>query len=75
MTDYELQVLRANILGGMDAYVRETVQNEDNFDYWLMYGVPDEADEEMLMECAERVDNFNQIAHAFAWVLKLGAVQ
>ena len=71
MTNNEIKVLRANLLGGMDAYVREMVQDEDNFDYWLMYGVPDGSDEDDLMEIAESEDNFNQISHAFAWVLKL----
>ena len=65
MSKAELITLRANILGGMDSYVREVVDKEDVLDYWLMEGVPDEASEEMLMEIAEDRDEFIRISKVF----------
>lgn len=65
MSKTELVTLRANILGGMDSYVREVVDKEDVLDYWLMEGVPDEASEEMLMEIAEDRDEFIRISKVF----------
>lgn len=70
MSEKELVVLRANILGGMDAYIRETVQDEDNFEYWLAVGVPDESIEEYLMEIAENEAEFTRIAVEFGRVCK-----
>ena len=66
MTKNEIQVLRANLLGGMDAYVREVVDDEDYFMEWLMLGVPDGADEDELMEIAGDEDDFNRIARVFS---------
>lgn len=53
MTDNEIRVLKANILGGMDTYIREVVGDDDVTEWWNTYGVPDEATEADLMECAE----------------------
>ena len=65
MTKNEIQVLRANLLGGMDAYVREVVDDEDYFMEWLMLGVPDGANEEELMEIAGDEEEFNRISAYF----------
>ena len=48
MSKNELYVLRANLLGGMDAYVREHLDDEEYFMEWLEMGVPDDADENTL---------------------------
>ena len=65
MTKNEIQVLRANLLGGMDAYVREMVDDEDYFMEWLEMGVPDDADEDTLMEIAGDEEEFNRISAYF----------
>jgi len=69
MTKNEIQVLRANLLGGMDAYVREVVDDEDYFMEWLMLGVPDGADEEELMEIAGDEADFNRICKVFSHLI------
>ena len=71
MTKNEIQVLRANLLGGMDAYAREMVDDEDYFMEWLELGVPDGADEDMLMEIAGDEEEFNRIATEFASLLNI----
>lgn len=65
MTKNEIQVLRANLLGGMDAYVREYLDDEEYLMNWLTYGVPDDADEETLMEIARDEEEFNRISVYF----------
>lgn len=69
MTKNEKNVLKANILGGMDAYIREVVGDEEYFMSWLAYGVPDEADEAELMEIAENEKEFNRIAKVFSNII------
>lgn len=54
-------ILKANILGGLDSYIRDNIEDEDLFDMWLTYGVPDECDEQLLMEIAEDEDEFRRI--------------
>lgn len=65
MTKNEIQVLRANLLGGMDAYMRAVIDDEEYIMSWLAYGVPDEASEEDLMEIAGDEEEFNRISAYF----------
>ena len=69
MSKAELITLRANILGGMDSYVREVIDDEDIFDYWLAEGVPDECPEDLLMEIAEDEHEFNRICYVFSKIV------
>ena len=63
-------LLRANILGGMNAYIREVV-GDDNVAYrWLTFCLPDCCDEETLMEIAENDKEFRRIAKEFAFCLQ-----
>ena len=66
MIKNEIQVLRANLLGGMDAYVREHLDDENYLMGWLELGVPDGADEEELMEIAGDEEDFNRIVCVFS---------
>ena len=67
----EIKTLRMNIMGGMNAYVLETVEDEDILNYWQTYGFPDEVTEEMLAEYAEDDELWLEIVHAFADVLRM----
>jgi hypothetical protein len=69
MSKNELYVLRANLLGGMDAYVREVIDDEDWLMAWLELGVPDGANEAELMEIAEDEADFNRICRVFADII------
>ena len=62
-------LLKANLLGGMDAYIRDVVGDEDIFMRWLMVGVPDGSTEEDLMEIAEDEEEFNRIAEVFSNII------
>jgi len=67
----ELKTLRANIMGGMNAYVLTTVEDEDILNYWWTYGLPDEVNEDMLMEYAEDDNLWLDVIHAFAKILRM----
>ena len=54
-------LLKMNLLGGMDTYVREVIGDDDITDVWNMYGVPDECDEDTLREIAEDDSKFTRI--------------
>lgn len=71
MTKNEIQVLRANLLGGMDTYIRQVTVAEQILMYWFEEGVPDDADEDTLMEIAEDVDEFERICGVFSHALNL----
>jgi len=58
-------VLRANILGGMNSYILECIDDENIHMTWLTGGIPDGADEDELMEIAEDKAEFERIAYLF----------
>lgn len=62
--------LRAKLMREMDTYIRENVDDEDLFMYWLQDGVPDEADDEMLLELAEIESCWMNVINAFAFISK-----
>lgn len=49
----EKKILRMNLLGGMNYYIIEHIQDEEDFETWITYGVPDQATEEDLETIAE----------------------
>jgi hypothetical protein len=50
----EKTILRMNLLGGMNAYILDNVDDEEIIvDDWFAYGVPDEATEDDLQTIAE----------------------
>jgi hypothetical protein len=61
MTKDELTLLRANILGGINEYIRETMESDEQWIFWVTYGLPDECDEETLMEIAEDGKDFYKL--------------
>jgi len=65
----EAKILRANLLGGMDSYIRELGDEEIWWD-WIAEGVPDECDEETLMEIAEEESEFIRITKFFYDLVK-----
>ena len=54
-------LLKMNLLGGMDSYVREVIGDDEVTEIWNMYGVPDECDEETLQWIAENDKEFTRI--------------
>ena len=73
MSKNEELILKMNMLGGMDTYMREVIGDEDLIDEWNMYGVPDEADEDDLRACAEI--SFAEICAKFGQLIYLASVE
>lgn len=65
MTQNEIKVLRANIVCGMDTYIREVIGDDDITDYWLTYGMPDGSDEDSVMYDMEDNETFEWWVAAF----------
>ena len=66
MTDYELQVLKANMLGGMYDYLG---QDDEAYAVWIM-GFPDEPTEEDLMEIAGDSAQWRLACELFGKIVK-----
>lgn len=71
----EKKMLEMNIAGGMDAYVREVIGDDEITDYWNMFGVPDACDEEMLEEIIDCPTCFSNICQAFAECLRMEGIK
>lgn len=67
----DIILLKMNLLGGMDDYVRNVIGDDDITDFWNIYGVPDECDEQILREIAEDDNSFRDICKALANVLAM----
>lgn len=61
----DLIVARAEILEKMNKYILD-LGDEDIFDYWWQFGVPDSATFEDLLEYAEDDNNWKQIIWTFS---------
>ena len=69
MTKDELTLLRANILGGINEYIKETMICDEQWLHWATLGLPDECDEETLMEIAEDEEDFHRLLKVASDVL------
>ena len=56
---------RADLMYDFDFYVRNTIGDDDITDYWLMYGVPDEADYDDMEQIALDDEFWFSIVQAF----------
>lgn len=68
MTRYELEVLRMNLVGGMNEYVK-CMNDENAYMSWIML-VPDEATEEDLQDIAEDDEMFQETVDLFNRLVK-----
>ena len=68
----ELHILRMNILGGMNEYVRE-LGDEELWELWIEI-FPDECDEDELAEIAEIDTLWLDCINRFAYVCKQAGV-
>lgn len=69
MTKNEIEILRANLLGGMNAYVRDVIKDEDILNYWFIMGIPKNATEENLMWIARDEECFTDVCRTFGYCL------
>lgn len=69
MNNYEMSILKQNILGGMDSYIRE-LGDEDIWEVWIANGVPDEATEDDLRFIAEDDELWRDTCGLFGQLIK-----
>ena len=63
----EKTILRMNLLGGMNAYILDNVQDEELiYDNWFVVGVPDGATEDDLQTIAEDDELWLDAVQSFA---------
>lgn len=65
----KLTLLKMNLLGGMDSYIRE-LGDEDIWEVWIAYGVPDEATENDLRFIAEDDESWQGTCELFGRLIK-----
>lgn len=68
MTRNELEVLRMNLVGGMNEYVK-CMNDENAYMAWIMI-VPDEATEEDLQDIADDDEIFQEVVELFNKLIK-----
>ena len=64
----EMKILRANIMGGMNEYIKE-LGDDDLWEIWIEV-FPDECSEDELMEMAENDSIWLDVVNRFAYILK-----
>lgn len=69
MNNDEMILLKANLMGGMNEYIKE-IGDEEIYDLWVQV-FPDECDEETLMEMAEDNEIWKCVVNRFAACLKI----
>lgn len=65
MTQNEIKVLRANIVCGMDTYIREVIGDDNITDYWLTEGLADGSTEEDILNDVEDEEIFEDYVACF----------
>lgn len=68
MTRNEFEVLRMNLVGGMNEYVK-CMNDENAYMAWIML-VPDEATEEDLQDIADDDEMFQEVVELFNKLIK-----
>jgi len=61
--------LRKALLDTMDTYIKNVIGDEDTIDYWFIFGVPDECDDDTLTSIAEDTEDFLSVTRIFGNIL------
>jgi hypothetical protein len=69
MTKSEIYTLRMNILGGMDAYIRDVIGDDEVTEIWNDDGIEDGIDEDVLLDYARDDEAFKQICYLFGTLM------
>lgn len=69
MTKQDLLVLRMNLVGGMNEYIKCLNDETAYYNYWIEL-VPDEATEDDLQDIAESDELFNETCELFGKLIK-----
>jgi hypothetical protein len=67
----EIIELRVKILKGMNEYIFNEIGDEDIIDYWLLYGMPDDSEDDDYLMVAEDEESWVNVVKTFANCLKM----
>ena len=70
----EIIKLRVKILKEMNEYVFNEIGDEDIIDYWLLYGMPDDSEDDDFLMVAEDEASWVNVVKAFAHCLKMNII-
>ena len=67
----EIIELRVKILKEMNEYIFNKIGDEDIIDYWLLYGMPDDSEDDDFLMVAEGEESWVNIVKTFDKCLKM----
>lgn len=67
----EIIELRVKILKEMNEYIFNEIGDEDITDYWLMYGMPDDSEDDDFLMVAEDEESWVNVVVAFSKCLRM----
>lgn len=67
----EIIELRVKILKEMNEYIFNKIGDEDIIDYWLMYGMPDDSEDDDFLMVAEDEEGWVNVVKTFEHCLKM----
>lgn len=67
----EIIELRVKILKEMNEYIFNVIGDDDITDYWLMYGMPDDSEDDDFLMVAEDEESWVHIVKVFATCLEM----
>lgn len=67
----EIIKLRVKILKEMNEYIFNKIGDEDITDYWLLYGMPDDSEDDDFLMVAEDEESWVNVVKAFAGCLRM----
>lgn len=67
----EIIELRVKILKEMNEYIFNEIGDEDIIDYWLLFGMPDDSEDDDFLMVAEDEESWNSVVETFATCLKM----
>ena len=69
----EIIKLRVKILKEMNEYVFNEIGDEDIIDYWLLYGMPDDSEDDDFLMVAEDEESWVNVVKTFYKCLKMNS--
>lgn len=69
----EIIKLRVKILKEMNEYVFNEIGDEDIIDYWLLYGMPDDSEDDDFLMVAEDEESWVNVVKTFDKCLKMNS--
>lgn len=67
----EIIKLRVKILKEMNEYIFNEIGDEDIIDYWLLYGMPDDSEDDDFLMVAEDEESWVNVVKTFEHCLKM----